>query len=159
MGVNHNLNCKLPKKFTINNDGKFDNEVDACCDSVRKASYIYQAILHYPVVYSLNLIEEYNSLHNAEFSKDLLQDLMDKFIKNLETYDIEVECPYRFATIYNYESVYSIEFVDKDGCKPDKHGYLIDNGKIKEFVDYVLSSSENTVKFIFDNRYIKFKTC
>ena len=149
MVVNHNLNCKLPKKFTINNDGKFDNEVDACCDSVIKASYIYQAILHYPIVYSLNSIKEYNSLYKQEFSKDLFQDLMDKFIKNLEIYDIKVECPYRFATINKYESVYNIEFVDKDGCKSDKHGYLIDNGKIKEFVDYVLSFSENTVKFIF----------
>ena len=100
-------------------------------------------------MYSLNSFEEYNSLHNAEFSKDLLQDLMDKFIKNLEAYGIEIECTYRFATINKCESVYSVEFVDKDGCKPDKHGYLIDNGKIKEFVDYVLSSSENTVKFIF----------
>ena len=82
---------------------------------------------------------------------------MDKFISNLEYYGIDVKCPYRFTKIehieYKHNDSYScILFVDENGDRPKDAGYLDHGGYAKELVDYVLSSPENTLKFIFDSR-------
>ena len=85
---------------------------------------------------------------------------MDKFIDNLESYGIKVECKYRFTNTYYSEythddktySYWYVNFVDENGNESEDKGYLDHGGDAKEFVDYVLSSPENTVKFIFDNR-------
>ena len=140
----------LPKKFIIDCDGEFGWEVDTFDDSSSKAAYLYQAIVYYPTLYS-------KGKYDANIAKEMLQSLMDKFIMNLESYGIEVDCKYRFTKIesneiepgktYNY-----VVFVDENGNESEDKGYLDHGGDAKEFVDYVLSSPENTVKFIFDNR-------
>ena len=144
--VKDNFKCSLPKKFVINCDGEFGWEWDTYDDSASKAAYLYQAIKYYT---------EKNA--NANDEKERLQDLMDKFIGNLESYGIEVECTYRFTKIASMEigpneNYYYAVFVDENGNEPPVDGYLDHGSKTKEFVDYVLSSPENTVKFIFDNR-------
>ena len=82
---------------------------------------------------------------------------MDKFIGNLESYGIEVICPYRFTKITSMEigpneNYDYVTFVDENGNEPADDGYLDHGSEAKEFVEYVLSSPENTVKFIFDYR-------
>ena len=82
---------------------------------------------------------------------------MDKFIGNLESYGIEVVCPYRFTKITSMEigpneNYDYVAFVDENGNEPPDDGYLDHGSEAKEFVDYVLSSPENTVKFIFNYR-------
>ena len=140
----------LPKKFIIDCDGEFGWEVDTFDDSSSKAAYLYQAIVYYPTLYS-------KGKYDANIAKEMLQSLMDKFIMNLESYGIEVDCKYRFTKIesneiepgktYNY-----VVFVDKNGNESEHVGYLDHGGEAKELVDYVLSSPENTLRFIFDDR-------
>ena len=144
--VKDNFKCSLPKKFVINCDGEFGWEWDTYDDSASKAAYLYQAIKYYT---------EKNA--NANDEKERLQDLIDKFIGNLESYGIEVECTYRFTKIASMEigpneNYYYAVFVDENGNEPSADGYLDHGSEAKEFVDYVLSSPENTVKFIFDYR-------
>lgn len=146
--IKDNFKGSLPKKFVINCNGEFGWEGDTYDDSSSKAAYLYQAIKYYT---------EKNANVNDE--KERIQGLMDKFIGNLESYGIEVICPYRFTKIchtdiddwgdYNYDYV---AFVDENGNEPADDGYLDHGSEAKEFVDYVLSSPENTVKFIFDYR-------
>lgn len=142
----------LPKQFTIDCDGEFGWEVDAFDDSSSKAAYLYQAIVHYPTLH-------FKEKSDVNIYKEKLQDLMNKFIGNLESYGIEVDCKYKFVKIrseelnycddYNYDYVV---FVDENGYESEYGGYLDHGGEAKELVDYVLSSPENTIKFIFDNR-------
>ena len=140
----------LPKQFTINCNGEFGWETCTYNDSSSKAAYLYQAIIYYPIINKTNIT----------FRQEILQGLMDKFIANLESYGIEVYCKYRFTKVhrmeymcgdkkYNYDYA---DFVDENGNENKDKGYLDHGGNAKEFVDYVLSSPENTVKFIFDNR-------
>ena len=85
---------------------------------------------------------------------------MDKFISNIESYGIKVECKYRFTKIHYSEYTHNgkkysydyVVFVDENGNESKDRGYLDHGGEAKDLVDYVLSSPENTVKFIFDNR-------
>ena len=81
-------------------------------------------------------------------------DEMDKFLGNLESYGIEVECKYRFTNIHHseYTRYDYVIFVDENGNELEDKGYLDHGGEAKDLVDYVLSSPENTIKFIFDNR-------
>ena len=140
----------LPKQFIIDCDGEFGCEVDTFDDSSSKAAYLYQAIVYYPTLDS-------KRKYDANVAKEILQNLMDKFIINLESYGIKVDCKYRFTKIesnkielgktYNY-----VVFVDENGNEPENAGYLDHGGEAKELVDYVLSSPENTLKFIFDDR-------
>ena len=144
--IKDNFKGSLPKKFVINCNGEFGWEGDTYDDSSSKAAYLYQAIKYYT---------EKNANVNDE--KERLQGLMDKFIGNLESYGIEVVCPYRFTTITSMEigpneNYDYVTFVDENGNEPTIDGYLDHGSEAKEFVDYVLSSPENTVKFIFDYR-------
>ena len=144
--IKDNFKGSLPKKFVINCNGEFGWEGDIYDDSSSKAAYLYQAIKYYT---------EKNANVNDE--KERIQDLMDKFIGNLESYGIEVVCPYRFTTITSMEigpneNYDYVTFVDENGNEPADDGYLDHGSEAKEFVDYVLSSPENTVKFIFDYR-------
>ena len=144
--IKDNFKGSLPKKFVINCNGEFGWEGDIYDDSSSKAAYLYQAIKYYA---------EKNANVNDE--KERIQDLMDKFIGNLESYGIEVYCPYRFAKITSMEigpneNYDYVTFVDENGNEPADDGYLDHGSEAKEFVDYVLSSPENTVKFIFDYR-------
>ena len=144
--IKDNFKGTLPKKFVINCNGEFGWEGDTYDDSSSKAAYIYQAIKYYT---------EKNANVNDE--KERLQDLMDKFIGNLESYGIKVVCPYRFTKITSMEigsneNYDYVAFVDENGNEPPVDGYLDHGSEAKEFVDYVLSSPENTVKFIFDYR-------
>ena len=140
----------LPKKFIIDCDGEFGWEVDTFDDSSSKAAYLYQAIVYYPTLYS-------KGKYDANIAKEMLQNLMDKFIMNLESYGIEVDCKYRFTKIESNEiepcKTYDyVVFVDDNGNESEHGGYLDHGGEAKELVDYVLSSPENTLKFIFDDR-------
>ena len=144
--VKDNFKCSLPKKFVINCNGEFGWEGDTYDDSSSKAAYLYQAIKYYT---------EKNVNVNDE--KERIQGLMDKFIGNLESYGIEVVCPYRFTKITSMEigpneNYDYVTFVDENGNEPTVDGYLDHGSEAKAFVDYVLSSTENTVKFIFDYR-------
>ena len=144
--IKDNFKGSLPKKFVINCNGEFGWEGDTYDDSASKAAYLYQAIKYYT---------EKNA--NVNDAKERLQGLMDKFIGNLESYGIEVVCPYRFTTITSMEigpneNYDYVTFVDENGNEPTIDGYLDHGSEAKEFVDYVLSSPENTVKFIFDYR-------
>lgn len=140
----------LPKQFIIDCDGEFGCEVDTFDDSSSKAAYLYQAIVYYPTLDS-------KRKYDANVAKEILQNLMDKFIINLESYGIEVDCKYRFTKIESNEiepdKIYDyVVFVDENGNEPENVGYLDHGGEAKELVDYVLSSPENTLKFIFDDR-------
>ena len=137
----------LPKKFTIDCNGEFGWEVDTYDCPISKAAYLYQAILYYP--YSLICGE-----NDIVAAQEILQGLMDKFLGNLESYGIEVDCKYRFTSIHHTEySRYDyVIFVDENGNESEDEGYLDHGGEAKDLVDYVLSSPENTIKFIFDNR-------
>ena len=146
----------LPKQFTIDNDGEFGWETCIYDGPSKKAAYLYQAIVSYPT-YNGRTKKEYD----AKIAKEKLQDLMDKFIGNLESYGIEVKCKYKFAKIFHTEYFTSFNkkhgydyvlFVDENGNKSKNMGFLDHGSEAKEFVDYVLSSPENTVKFIFDYR-------
>ena len=144
--IKDNFKGSLPKKFVINCNGEFGWEGDTYDDSSSKAAYLYQAIKYYT---------EKNVNVNDE--KERIQGLMDKFIGNLESYGIEVVCPYRFTKITSMEigpneNYDYVTFVDENGNEPADDGYLDHGSEAKEFVDYVLSSPENTVKFIFDYR-------
>lgn len=144
--IKDNFKGSLPKRFVINYNGEFGWEGDTYDDSISKAAYLYQAIKYYT---------EKNANVNDE--KERLQGLMDKFIGNLESYGIEVVCPYRFTKITSMEigpneNYDYVAFVDENGNEPPDDGYLDHGSEAKEFVDYVLSSPENTVKFIFDYR-------
>ena len=148
--IKDNFNGSLPSQFTINCDGEFGWEVKTYDDAESKAAYLYQAILYYPY----DLICKRDDIDKAQ---EILQGLIDKFIKNIESYGIEVDCKYRFTKIesieccsgetYNY-----VIFADENGNSNENFGYLDHGGEAKDLVDYVLSSPENTVKFIFDNR-------
>lgn len=140
----------LPKQFIIDCDGEFGCEVDTFDDSSNKAAYLYQAIVYYPTFYS-------KGKYDANVAKEMLQSLMYKFIMNLESYGIEVDCKYRFTKIESNEiepgKTYDyVVFVDENGNEPENVGYLDHGGEAKELVDYVLSSPENTLRFIFDDR-------
>ena len=137
----------LPKKFTIDCNGEFGWEVDTYDCPKSKAAYLYQAILHYP--YSLICGED-----DIVAAQEILQCLMDKFLSNLESYGIEVDCKYRFTNIHHaeYTRYDYVIFVDENGNESKDKGYLDHGGEAKDLVDYVLSSPENTIKFIFDNR-------
>lgn len=140
----------LPKQFIIDCDGEFGCEVDTFDDSSSKAAYLYQAIVYYPTLDS-------KRKYDTNVAKEILQNLMDKFIINLESYGIEVDCKYRFTKIESNEiepdKIYDyVVFVDENGNEPENVGYLDHGGEAKELVDYVLSSPENTLKFIFDDR-------
>ena len=143
----------LPVKFTIDCNGEFGWEVKTYDDAQSKAAYMYQAILYYPY----SLICDKDDIIAAQ---EILQSLMNKFIKNIESYGIEVDCKYKFTKIFHDEfenfgnkHVYDyVEFVDENGNSNENFGYLDHGGEAKDLVDYVLSSPENTVKFIFDNR-------
>ena len=145
----------LPKQFTIDNGGEFGWETCIYDGPSNKAAYLYQAIVSYPT-YNWRTKEEYD----VNTAKEILQGLMDKFIGNLESYGIKVECKYRFTNTYYSEYTHGdktynywyVNFVDENGNESEDKGYLDHGGDAKEFVDYVLSSPENTVKFIFDNR-------
>ena len=144
--IKDNFKGSLPKKFVINCNGEFGWEGDTYDDSSSKAAYLYQAIKYYT---------EKNVNVNDE--KERIQGLMDKFIGNLESYGIEVVCKYRFTKITSMEigpneNYDYVAFVDENGNEPADDGYLDHGSEAKEFVDYVLSSPENTVKFIFDYR-------
>ena len=146
----------LPKQFTIDNGGEFGWETCIYDAPSNKAAYLYQAIISYPTYNGCT-----KEKHDAKIAKEKLQYLMDKFIGNLESYGIEVKCKYRFAKIFHTEyftsfnKEYSYDyvlFVDENGNKSKNMGFLDHGSEAKEFVDYVLSSPENTVKFIFDYR-------
>ena len=144
--IKDNFKGSLPKRFVINCNGEFGWEGDTYDDSTSKAAYLYQAIKYYT---------EKNVNVNDE--KERIQGLMDKFIGNLESYGIKVVCPYRFTKITSMEigpneNYDYVTFVDENGNEPADNGYLDHGSEAKEFVDYVLSSPENTVKFIFDYR-------
>ena len=149
------FNDSLPSKFTIAHNGEFGWEVDYYDSPMDKAAYLYQAIVCYPT-YNYYTKEEYD----MDTAKEMLQGLMNKFIGNIESYGIKVDCKYRFANTYYSEytdndkrySYWYVYFVDENGNESEDKGYLDHGGEAKEFVDYVLSSPENTVKFIFDNR-------
>ena len=154
--IKNDFKGSLPKKFTIDNDGTFGWETCVYDGALRKAAYLYQAIVYYPT-YNWRTKEEYD----VNTAKEILQGLMDKFIGNLESYGIEVQCKYRFAKIFHTEyftgpnkkhSYDYVLFVDENGNKSKNMGFLDHGSEAQEFVDYVLSSPENTVKFIFDYR-------
>lgn len=148
--IKDNFKNSLPVKFTIDCDGEFGWEVDTFDDAQSKAAYMYQAIVYYPTLDS-------KRKYDANVAKEILQSLMNKFIKNIESYGIEVDCKYRFTKIESNEiepgKTYDyVVFVDENGNEHENVGYLDHGGEAKDLVDYVLSSPENTVKFIFDNR-------
>ena len=144
----------LPSHVTFTH-GEFGWEADTYDSPEDKAAYLYQAIVSY-TTYNWRTKEMYD----VNTAKEILQGLMDKFIGNLESYGIKVECKYRFANTCYREytcgdkthSYWYVNFVDENGNESEDKGYLDHGGDAKEFVDYVLSSPENTVKFIFDNR-------
>ena len=150
--VKDSFNGSFPAKFTIDCNGEFGWEVDTFDDSSSKAAYLYQAIRYYPT-----FILHGKEKRNVNTDKEILQNLMDKFIGNLESYGIEVDCKYRFTKIESNEfesgKTYDyVVFVDENGKESEDYGYLDHGGQAKELVDYVLSSPENTIKFIFDER-------
>lgn len=155
--IKDDFKSSLPIQFTIDCDGMFGWEVYTYDSPENKAAYLYQAIVSYPTYNEHN-----KEWYDAKIAKEKLQDLMDKFISNLESYGIEIKCKYKFAKIfhteyfasfnlkkYNYDYVL---FVDENGNTSKNIGFLDHGSEAKEFVDYVLSSPENTVKFIFDYR-------
>ena len=153
--IKDDFKSSLPTQFTIDCDGTFGWEVDTYDSPENKAAYLYQAIVSY-TTYNWRTKEMYD----VNTAKEILQALMDKFIGNLESYGIKVECKYRFANTYCSEytngdkthSYWYVNFADENGNESEDKGYLDHGEDAKEFVDYVLSSPENTVKFIFDNR-------
>ena len=153
--IKDDFKSSLPTQFTIACDGEFGWEVDIYESPEDKAAYLYQAIVSY-TTYNWRTKETYD----VNTAKEILQGLMDKFIGNLESYGIKVECKYRFANTCYREytcgdkthSYWYVNFADENGNESENKGYLDHGGDAKEFVDYVLSSPENTVKFIFDNR-------
>ena len=153
--IKDDFKSSLPTQFTIDCDGEFGWEADIYESPEDKAAYLYQAIVSY-TTYNWRTKEMYD----VNTAKEILQGLMDKFIGNLESYGIKVECKYRFANTYHSEytdgdkthSYWYVNFVDENGNESEHKGYLDHGEDAKEFVDYVLSSPKNTVKFIFDNR-------
>ncbi len=131
----------LPKEFTIKTDREFGWEVTTYDNPQDKAAYLYQAILYYDP-------EENNlKLSNDEILK-IKQNLLNIFIDNLESFGIKVICEHRFAKIiedYDY-----VAFVNEKN--EQSKGYLDHGSEAMHLVDFVLSSKENTLKFIFDNR-------
>ena len=155
--IKDNYACTIPKEFTINCNGEYGWEEATYNRPDDKAAYLYQAIVNYPT---------YNYGGAAKMpvdkKKTILQNLIDKFITNLESFGINVKCEYRYVKAehhtYSYERngkiLYSdydtIHFVNIHGdCNS---GYLDHGGEAKDFVDFVLSSPDNTLKFIFDSR-------
>ena len=150
--VKNEFNGKLPSKLIIDCDAEFGCEVDTFDDSSSKAAYIYQAIRYYPTYNSYT-----KEKHNIKDEKEIIQNLMNKFISNIESYGVKVDCKYRFTKINSIELEHNktydyIVFVDENGNEDEYGGYLDHGEKAKELVDYVLSSPENTIKFIFDDR-------
>ena len=149
--VKNKFNGSLPLKFIVDCDGEFGWGADTFDDSSSKAAYIYQAIVYYPYY----LVCDKDDIIAAQ---EILQSLMDKFIENLESYGIKVSCKYRFTKICHSEYTQTgksydyVVFVDENGNESENEGYLDHGGEAKDLVDYVLSSPENTIKFIFDDR-------
>ena len=106
----------LPKKFTIDCNGEFGWEVDTYDCPISKAAYLYQAILYYPY----DLICKRDDIDKAQ---EILQGLIDKFIKNIESYGIEVDCKYRFTKIESIEcrSGETYNYVEIDYKNPIKY--------------------------------------
>lgn len=138
----------IPNKFEIDTEGEFGWEAATYEDSYNKGAYLFQAIVHYPA-YRMPIEDELKQK----------KELLDKYIKNLEHFGIEVICKHNVLKtehksykwnneVHEYDSVV---YTDADGNKL-KDGYLDHGGEAKEFVDFVLSTPENTLKFIFDDR-------
>ena len=131
----------LPKEFTIKTDGEFGWEADTYDSPTDKAAYLYQAILYY---------DSNNSELLDNDKLKIKQNLLNTFISNLESFGIKVICEHRFAKIIHFSCYDYIAFVNENNeeCK----GCLDHGGEAMRLVDFVLSSKENTLKFIFDNR-------
>ena len=72
--IKNDFKGSLPKKFTIDNDGKFGWETCVYDGALRKAAYLYQAIVSYPT-YNGRTKEK----HDAKIAKEKLTELFDLF--------------------------------------------------------------------------------
>lgn len=133
----------LPQEFIIRTNSEFGWEVDTYDSPQDKAAYLYQAIVDY------DPRENNSNLLNDEILK-IKQNLLNTFINNLESFGIKVICEHKFAKIIHSPNYEYITFINENN--EESKGYLDHGGEAKHLVDFVLSSKENTLKFIFDNR-------